>query len=56
MDNGHEFQAKIHWHVENKGIRHANIKPCSPQLKGNVERSRRSDQQAGESRLGFDLI
>ena len=22
-DNGHEFQAKFHWHVEDKGIRHA---------------------------------
>lgn len=30
-DNGHEFQAKFHWHVEDKGIRHAYIKPSSPQ-------------------------
>lgn len=22
-DNGHEFQAKFHWHVEDQGIRHA---------------------------------
>jgi transposase InsO family protein len=44
-DNGHEFQAKFHWHVENKGIRHAYIKPRSPQLNGKVERSHRSDQQ-----------
>ena len=22
-DNGHEFQAKFHWHVENLAIRHA---------------------------------
>ena len=26
-DNGHELQAKFHWHVEDKGIRHAYIKP-----------------------------
>ena len=44
-DNGHEFQAKFHWHVEDKGIRHAYIKPSSPQLNGKVERSHRSDSQ-----------
>ena len=44
-DNGHEFQAKFHWHVEDKGIRHAYIKPSSPQLNGKVERSHRSEQQ-----------
>jgi transposase InsO family protein len=44
-DNGHEFQAKFHWHVEDKGIRHAYIKPSSPQLNGKVERSHRTDEQ-----------
>ena len=44
-DNGHEFQARFHWHVEDKGIRHAYIKPSSPQLNGKVERSHRSDSQ-----------
>ena len=44
-DNGHKFQAKFHWHVEDKGIHHAYIKPSSPQLNGKVERSHRSDQQ-----------
>ena len=44
-DNGHEFQAKFHWHVEVLGIRHAYIKPSSPQLNGKVERSHRSDGQ-----------
>ena len=38
-------QAKFHWHVEDKGIRHAYIKPSSPQLNGKVERSHRSDEQ-----------
>ncbi len=42
-DNGHEFQAKFHWHVEDLGIRHAYIKRGTPQLNGKVERSRRSD-------------
>ena len=32
-DRGHEFQAKFHWHVEDRGIRHVYIKPRSPQLK-----------------------
>jgi transposase InsO family protein len=44
-DNGHEFQAGFHWHVEDQGIRHAYIKPSSPQLNGKVERSHRSDEQ-----------
>jgi transposase InsO family protein len=44
-DNGHEFQAKFHWHVEDKGIRHAYIKPSSPQLNGKVERSHRTDDE-----------
>jgi hypothetical protein len=44
-DNGHKFQAKFHWHVEDLGIRHAYIKRGTPQLKGKVERSLRSDGQ-----------
>ena len=36
-DRGHEFQAKFHWHVEDRGIRHAYIKPRSPQLTDEVE-------------------
>ncbi len=44
-DNGHEFQARFHWHVEDQGIRHAYIKRGTPQLNGKVERSHRSDQQ-----------
>ena len=45
IDRGHESQAKFHWHVEDKDIRHAYIKPRSPQLNGKVERSHRSDQE-----------
>ena len=44
-DNGHKFQAKFHWHVEDLGIRHAYIKRGTPQLNGKVERSHRSDGQ-----------
>jgi transposase InsO family protein len=43
-DRGHEFQARFHWHVEDKGMRHVYIKPKSPQLNGKVERSHRTDQ------------
>jgi len=39
-DRGHEFQAQFHWHVEDGGIRHAYIRPRTPQLNGKVERSR----------------
>jgi transposase InsO family protein len=44
-DNGYEFQAKFHWHVEDQGIRDAYIKPRSTQLNGKVERSQRSDEE-----------
>ena len=43
-DNGHEFQAKFHWHVEDMGIRHVYIKPGTPRLNGKVERSHRTDE------------
>jgi transposase InsO family protein len=41
-DRGHEWQARLHWHVEDKGIRHVYIKPRSPQLNGKVERSQQN--------------
>ena len=44
-DNGHEFQAKFHWHLEDAGIRHAYIKPRTPRLNGKVERSHGTDQR-----------
>ena len=44
-DRGHEWQAKFHWHVEDRGIRHVYIKPRSPQLNGKVERSHRTDEE-----------
>jgi transposase InsO family protein len=44
-DNGHEFQAKFHWHCEDLGINHVYIKKASPHLNGKVERSHLTDQQ-----------
>lgn len=44
-DNGHEFQAKFHWHIEDLGMRHAYIKPGTPRLNGKVERSHGTDQR-----------
>jgi transposase InsO family protein len=44
-DNGHEFQAKFHWHLADLGINHVYIKPRSPHLNGKVERSHSTDQQ-----------
>lgn len=43
-DNGHEFQAKFHWHVEDLGMRHVYIKPRTPRLNGKVERSHGTDK------------
>ncbi|GAA4648940.1 IS481 family transposase [Kistimonas scapharcae] len=44
-DNGSEFQAKFHWHVEDLGMQHVYIKPASPNLNGKVERSHLTDQR-----------
>jgi len=44
-DRGQKFQARFHWHVEDKGMRHVYIKPRSPQLNGKVERSHRTDKE-----------
>ena len=52
-DNGHEFQARFHWHVEDKGIRHAYTKRATPQLNGKIESSHRSDEQEFYQLLGY---
>ncbi len=44
-DNGHEFQARFHWHLLDLGINHVYIKPGSPKLNGKVERSHGTDEQ-----------
>jgi len=44
-DNGHEFQAKFHWYLQDQGINHVYIKPASPRLNGKVERSHRTDKE-----------
>ena len=44
-DNGAEFQAALHWHVTDRGIRHVYIKPATPRLNGKVERSHRIDDE-----------
>jgi len=44
-DNGSEFQAKFHWHIEDLGMVHVYIKPASPNLNGKVERSHLTDKQ-----------
>ena len=43
-DNGHEFQAKFHWHLADLGINHVYIKPRTPRLNGKVERSHGTDE------------
>jgi transposase InsO family protein len=43
-DNGHEFQAKFHWHLADVGINHVYIKPRTPRLNGKVERSHGTDE------------
>ena len=45
IDNGHEFQAKFHWHLMDLGIEHVYIKMGTPRLNGKVERSHRTDAE-----------
>src|SRR6187549_2196458 len=44
-DNGAEFQSHFHWHLDERDIRHAYIRPRTPHLNGKVERSHRVDDQ-----------
>jgi len=44
-DNGAEFQSAFHWHALDKGIAHTYIKPRTPRLNGEVERSHRIDAE-----------
>lgn len=44
-DNGSEFQSGFHWHLLDRGINHAYIKPRTPRLNGKVERSHRIDAE-----------
>ena len=44
-DHGAEFQARCHWHLADLDIRHADIRPRTPHLHGQVERSHRVDDQ-----------
>jgi transposase InsO family protein len=44
-DNGSEFKGSFHWHVIDRDIGHAYIKPATPRLNGKVERSHRIDAE-----------
>ncbi len=44
-DNGHEFQSRFHWHVQDLGMNHRFIKPGKPQHNGKVERSHQTDKK-----------
>lgn len=43
-DNGHEFQSKFHWHLNDLGLNHRYIKPRTPKHNGKVERSHKTDK------------
>ena len=44
-DNGQEFGQSFHWHLLDKGIGHVRIKPRTPRLNSNAERSHRIDSE-----------
>lgn len=43
-DNGHEFQSKFHWHLNDLTVHHRYIKPRTPKHNGKVERSHKTDK------------
>ena len=43
-DCGHEFRSLFRWHLADRGIEYAHIKPRRPQLDGKVERSDRTEK------------
>ena len=43
-DNGHEFQSKFHWHLNDLAVHHRYIKPRTPKHNGKVERSHKTDK------------
>lgn len=43
-DNGHEFQSRFHWHLNDLGVHHRYIKPRIPKHNGKVERSHKTDK------------
>lgn len=55
-DNGAEFQSHFHWHLSERDIRHAYIRPRTPHLNGKVERSHRVDDQEFYQLLDKDGI
>ncbi len=55
-DNGAEFQSQFHWHLQERDIRHAYIRPRTPRLNGKVERSHRVDDQEFYQLLDKDGI
>lgn len=55
-DNGSEFKGAFHWHVIDRGIGHAYIKPATPRLNGKVERSHRIDAEEFYRLLGGVVI
>jgi transposase InsO family protein len=55
-DNGAEFQARFHAHVQDRDIQHVYIRPRTPHLNGKVERSHRVDDQEFYQLLDRDGI
>ena len=55
-DNGAEFQATFHGHLETRDVRHGYIRPRSPHLNGKVERSHRVDDQEFDQLLDRDGV
>ena len=55
-DNRAEFQSRFHWHLQERDVRHAYIRPRTPRWNGKVERSHRVDDQEFYQLLDRDGI
>jgi hypothetical protein len=50
------FQSQLHWHDESPDIRHVYVRPQSPRLIGNFERTHGIDEQEFYQFLDQDAI
>lgn len=52
-DNGYEFQDKLHWIVEDLGVKQSYVKPVTSQLNGKVKSFHLTDRKEFYQRLEY---
>jgi len=55
-ENGHEFQSKFNWHLNDHAVHHRYIKPRTPKHNGKVERSHKTDKMEFYQLLDYTMM